>query len=66
MANTDIYAMTRQHIWTDKINQDKLRFTGHIKTTGGDSSQISITNCIKISYKTKRTTKNNNNNNGYF
>ena len=22
--------MTRQHLWTDKINQNKLRFTGHI------------------------------------
>ena len=30
MTNNDIYAMTRQHLWTDKINQNKLRFTGHI------------------------------------
>ena len=30
IANTDIYAMTRQHLWTDKINQNKLRFIGHI------------------------------------
>ena len=30
IINTDIYAMTRQHLWTDKINQNKLRFTGHI------------------------------------
>ena len=30
ITNTDIYAMTRQHLWTDEINQDKLRFTGHI------------------------------------
>ena len=30
ITNTDIYAMTRQHLWTDKINQNKLRFTGHI------------------------------------
>ena len=22
--------MTRQHLWTGKINQNKLRFTGHI------------------------------------
>ena len=22
--------MTRQHLWTDKINQNKLRFTEHI------------------------------------
>ena len=22
--------MTRQHLWTDKINQNKLRFAGHI------------------------------------
>ena len=30
MTNNDIYAMTRQHLWTDKINQNNLRFTGHI------------------------------------
>ena len=30
MTNTDIYAMTRKHLWTDKINQNNLRFTGHI------------------------------------
>ena len=30
ITNTDIYAMTRQHLWTDRINQNKLRFTGHI------------------------------------
>ena len=30
ITNNDIYAMTRQHIWTDKTNQNKLRFTGHI------------------------------------
>ena len=30
MANNDIYAMTRQHLWTAKINQNKLRFSGHI------------------------------------
>ena len=30
ITNNDIYAMTRQHLWTDKINQNKLRFTGHI------------------------------------
>ena len=30
ITNNDIYAMTRQHLWTDEINQDKLRFTGHI------------------------------------
>ena len=30
MTNTDIYTMTRQHLWTDKINQNKLRFTGRI------------------------------------
>ena len=30
LTNTDIYAMTGQHLWTDKVNQDKLRFTGHI------------------------------------
>ena len=30
VGNNDICAMTRQHLWTDKINQDKLRFTGHI------------------------------------
>ena len=30
IKNNDIYAMTRQHLWTDKINQNKLRFTGHI------------------------------------
>ena len=22
--------MTRQHLWTDEMNQNKLRFTGHI------------------------------------
>ena len=42
--------MTRQHLWTDKIN---------FKTTRGNSSQTSITNCIKSSYKTKNITKNN-------
>ena len=30
ITNNDIYVMTRQHLWTDKINQNKLRFTGHI------------------------------------
>ena len=30
ITNNDIYAITRQHLWTDKINQNKLRFTGHI------------------------------------
>ena len=30
ITNNDIYAMTRQHLWTDKINQNKLRLTGHI------------------------------------
>ena len=32
ITTTDIYVhtMTRQHLWTDKINQDRLRFTGHI------------------------------------
>ena len=30
ITNNDIYAMTRQHLWTEKINQSKLRFTGHI------------------------------------
>ena len=30
ITNNDIYAMTRQHLWTDKINQNKFRFTGHI------------------------------------
>ena len=30
IANTDIYAMPRHHLWTDNINQNKLRFTGHI------------------------------------
>ena len=29
-TNLDIYAITRQHLWTDKINQNKLRFTGQI------------------------------------
>ena len=29
-TNNDIYAMTRRHLWTDKINQNKFRFTGHI------------------------------------
>ena len=29
MTNNDIYAF-RQHSWTDKINQNKLSFTGHI------------------------------------
>ena len=32
ITNTDIYAMTRQHYWTDKINQNKHRFTRHILT----------------------------------
>ena len=27
ITNNDIYAVTRQHLWTDKINQNKLRFT---------------------------------------
>ena len=30
ITNNDIYAMTSQHLWTNKINQNKLRFTGHI------------------------------------
>ena len=30
VTNDDIYSMKRQHSWTDKINQNKLRFTGHI------------------------------------
>ena len=30
LTNTDIYAMTEQHLWTDKINQNKHRFTGCI------------------------------------
>ena len=30
MTNNDIYAMTGQQLWTDKINQNKLKFTGHI------------------------------------
>ena len=30
ITSNDIYAMTRQHLWTDKIHQNKLRFTGHI------------------------------------
>ena len=30
ITNNDIYEITRQHLWTDKINQNKLRFTGHI------------------------------------
>ena len=59
ITNTDIYAMTRQHLWTYKINQNKLRFTGHIlRLPEPNSSQTSITNCIKTSYKTKKMTKN--------
>ena len=27
ITNNDIYAMIRQHLWTDKINQNKLSFT---------------------------------------
>ena len=30
ITNNDIYAMTTQHLSTDKINQNKLRFNGHI------------------------------------
>ena len=30
ITNNDIYAITRQHFWTNKRNQNKLRFTGHI------------------------------------
>ena len=41
ITNNDMYAMTRQHLWTDKINQNKLRFTGHILRLpeGAPSSQ---------------------------
>ena len=47
MLNTDIYEMTRQHLWTDKINQNKLRFTGHILrlpegTPARHASQIAL------------------------
>ena len=30
IINNDIHAMTIQHLWADKMNQNKLRFTGHI------------------------------------
>ena len=39
--------MTRQHLWTDEINKNKLRFTGHIlrlpdETPGRQALQIAL------------------------
>ena len=47
MTNTDIYTITKQDLWTDEINQDKLSFTGHIlrlldKTPARQALKISL------------------------
>ena len=49
-----LHTMTRQHLWTDKINQNKLRFTGHILIlpVGIPVKQDQATSFIKrISYE---------------
>ena len=30
IINADIYIMTGQHLWNDKIDENRLRFIGHI------------------------------------
>ena len=48
MTNNDIYARTTQHLWTDKINNKKLRFTGHIlRLPEGTPARQSLQNALK-------------------
>ena len=48
IANNNIYTMTRQHSWTDKINQDKLRFTRHIlRLTEGSPARQALQIALK-------------------